>query len=106
MLKDYMQTGKFSRGDQEFSASCSIVLGGNIDTDMDQRQPDARYRHLFEPLPPELRDAAFLDRITRISPGRKCPRFAPTTTPRATVSGRIPTPSSLPNSGAAISKRT
>jgi len=36
VLKDYMQTGKFTRGDQEFSAQCSIVLGGNIDTDMEK----------------------------------------------------------------------
>ena len=34
MLKDYMQTGKFSRGDQEFTAPCSVVLGGNIDTNL------------------------------------------------------------------------
>ena len=69
MLKDYMQTGKFNRGDQEFSAQCSIVLGGNIDTDMNLRQPEGRYRHLFEPLPPELQDPAFLDRIHAYLPG-------------------------------------
>ena len=40
MLKDYMQTGKFSRGDQEFTAPCSVVLGGNIDTNLELRQPD------------------------------------------------------------------
>src|SRR5206468_10996102 len=40
VLKDYMQTGKFSRGDQEFTAPCSVVLGGNIDTDLEQRQPE------------------------------------------------------------------
>ena len=40
VLKDYMQTGKFSRGDQEFTASCSIVLGGNIDTNLELRQPE------------------------------------------------------------------
>jgi ATP-dependent Lon protease len=34
VLKDYMQTGKFTRGDQEFAAQCSVVLGGNIDTDV------------------------------------------------------------------------
>jgi ATP-dependent Lon protease len=54
MLKDYMQTEKFNRGDQEFSSQCSIVLGGNIDTDMSAMKADARYRHLFESLPPEL----------------------------------------------------
>ncbi len=40
VLKDYMQTGKFSRGDQEFTAPCSIVLGGNIDTNLERRQPE------------------------------------------------------------------
>src|ERR1700722_13118343 len=74
MLKDYMQTGKFNRGDQEFSAQCSIVLGGNIETNMALRQPDGRYRHLFEPLPPELQDAAFLDRIHAYLPGWEMPR--------------------------------
>lgn len=77
MLKDYMQTGKFSRRDQEFSASRSIVLGGNIDTDMAQRQPDARYRHLFDPLPAELQDAAFLDRIHAYLPGWEMPKIRP-----------------------------
>jgi len=47
MLKDYMQTGKFSRGDQEFSSSCSIVLGGNIDTNLEAREPEGRYSHLL-----------------------------------------------------------
>ena len=43
VLKDYMQTGKFSRGDREFSAQCSIVLGGNIDTNLERREPDGQY---------------------------------------------------------------
>jgi ATP-dependent Lon protease len=77
MLKDYMQTGKFNRGDQEFSAQCSIVLGGNIDTNMSLMQPDGRYRHLFEPLPPELQDAAFLDRIHAYLPGWEIPKIRP-----------------------------
>lgn len=77
MLKDYMQTGKFNRGDQEFSAQCSIVLGGNIDTNMALRQPDGRYRHYFEPLPPELQDTAFLDRIHAYLPGWEMPKIQP-----------------------------
>src|SRR5208337_4232240 len=51
MLKDYMQTGKFSRGDQEFTAPCSVVLGGNIDT--------------------------FLDRIHAYLPGWEMPKIRP-----------------------------
>src|SRR5262249_1958403 len=66
---DYMQTGKVSRGDQEFTAPCSIVLGGNIDTNLELRQPDSRYLHLFQVLPVELQDTAFLDRIHAYLPG-------------------------------------
>jgi ATP-dependent Lon protease len=77
VLKDYMQTGKFSRGDQEFSAQCSIVLGGNIDTDLELREPATRYSHLFEPLPPELQDPAFLDRIHAYLPGWEMPKIRP-----------------------------
>lgn len=77
VLKDYMQTGKFSRGDQEFSAQCSIVLGGNIDTDLEARQPENGFRHLFEPLPEELQDPAFLDRIHAYLPGWEMPKIRP-----------------------------
>jgi ATP-dependent Lon protease len=77
ILKDYMQTGKFSRGDQEFSAQCSIVLGGNIDTDLEACVPMARYRHLFEVLPEELQDPAFLDRIHAYLPGWEMPKIRP-----------------------------
>ena len=77
MLKDYMQTGKFSRGDQEFTAPCSIVLGGNIDTNIDLRQPDQRYLHLFQVLPVELQDPAFLDRIHAYLPGWEMPKIRP-----------------------------
>ena len=77
VLKDYMQTGKFSRGDQEFSAQCSVVLGGNIDTDIERRQPASRYEHLFAVLPPELQDTAFLDRIHAYLPGWELPKIRP-----------------------------
>ena len=77
VLKDYMQTGRYSRGDQEFSAQCSIVLGGNIDTNLERRQPDEKYRHLFEVLPTELQDAAFLDRIHCYLPGWEMPKIRP-----------------------------
>ena len=77
MLKDYMQTGKFSRGDQEFTAPCSIVLGGNIDTNLELRQPDPRYPHLFQVLPLELQDPAFLDRIHAYLPGWEMPKIRP-----------------------------
>lgn len=77
VLKDYMQTGRFSRGDQEFTAQCSVVLGGNIDTDLERRAPETRYRHLFEVLPEELQDTAFLDRIHAYLPGWEMPKIRP-----------------------------
>jgi ATP-dependent Lon protease len=78
VLKDYMQTGKFTRGDQEFSAPCSIVLGGNIDTNLELRQPESHYRHLFQVLPTELQeDPAFLDRIHAYLPGWEMPKIRP-----------------------------
>jgi ATP-dependent Lon protease len=77
VLKDYMQTGRFSRGPLEFSAQASIVLGGNIDTDIAKRSPSDRYRHLFEVLPVELQDTAFLDRIHCFLPGWELPKIKP-----------------------------
>lgn len=77
MLKDYMQTGKFTRGDQEFSAQCSIVLGGNIDTDLHRKAPSEKYEHLFAVLPSELQDIAFLDRIHGYVPGWEMPKIRP-----------------------------
>ena len=78
VLKDYMQTGHFSRGPNEFTAQASIVLGGNIDTDMKAKAPAPRYRHLFEPLPEEIgTDTAFLDRIHAYLPGWEMPKIQP-----------------------------
>jgi len=77
VLKDYMQTGKFSRGDQEFSAPCAMVLGGKIDTDIEGRTPAKHYRNLCRVLPPELQDPAFLDRIHGYLPGWEVPKIRP-----------------------------
>jgi ATP-dependent Lon protease len=75
VLKDYMQTGKFSRGTAEFSTQASVVLGGNIDTDTVRREPARHLLHLFMPLPPELQDTAFLDRIQSYLPGWELPKI-------------------------------
>jgi len=77
VLKDYMQTGKFTRGDQEFTGQCSIVLGGNIDTDVENSRPADKYDHLFAVLPAELQDTAFLDRIHAYLPGWEMPKIRP-----------------------------
>jgi len=77
VLKDFMQTGRFSRGPLEFSSQASIVLGGNIDTDIAQRKPAGRYEHLFEVMPEQLQDTAFLDRIHAFVPGWELPKVQP-----------------------------
>jgi ATP-dependent Lon protease len=72
ILKDYMQTGQFSRGDQEFTSTASIVLAGNIEIDVDRMgpRPSERYPHWFAVLPPEINtDTAFLDRLHAYIPG-------------------------------------
>ncbi|MBI2322225.1 MAG: endopeptidase La, partial [Chloroflexi bacterium] len=77
VLKDYMQTGRFSRLGQEFTAQASIVLGGNLDCEVAEQRPSRRYVHLFEPLPEELQDPAFLDRIHAYHPGWEMPKIEP-----------------------------
>ena len=77
-LKMFMQSGQYTRDNLEFTSQCSIVLGGNIGSDTERRTPVDDYRHLFEPLPAELRyDTAFLDRIHAYLPGWEIPKIAP-----------------------------
>jgi ATP-dependent Lon protease len=80
-LKDYMESGHFSRGAKSFAAESSLVFTGNLDVEDDQ--PDPRYRHLFQPLPDQLEDSAFLDRIHGYLPGWEIPKI----TPAALVAG-------------------
>jgi ATP-dependent Lon protease len=72
ILKDYMQTGLFSRGDQEFNATASIVLAGNIEVALDNGnpKPSDRYAHWLAVLPAEVNtDTAFIDRLNAYVPG-------------------------------------
>ena len=72
ILKDYMQTGLFSRGDQEFTAAASIVLAGNIEvaSDNGSPKPSDRYAHWLAVLPSEINsDTAFVDRLHAYIPG-------------------------------------
>jgi ATP-dependent Lon protease len=49
-------------------------MAGNIDVDGDR--PHGRYRHLLEPLPKELQDSAFLDRVHGYLPGWELPKIS------------------------------
>src|SRR6266540_612302 len=73
ILKDYMESGQFSRGSQTYASDASLFFAGNID--VEGERPHPRYRNLFEPLPEDLLDAAFLDRIHGYLPGWEVPKI-------------------------------
>jgi ATP-dependent Lon protease len=75
-LKDYMESGQFSRGSLAFATDASLVFTGNLD--VADGQPDPKYLHLFAPLPDELEDVAFLDRLQGYLPGWEIPKITPT----------------------------
>ncbi|HEY2786431.1 MAG TPA: BREX system Lon protease-like protein BrxL [Fimbriiglobus sp.] len=74
-LKDYMESGNFSRGSMQFTADAGLVFAGNLD--VDNGQPHPRYANLLEPLPHELIDSAFQDRIHGYLPGWEVPKIMP-----------------------------
>ncbi len=76
ILKDFMESGQFSRGNKQFTSDAGIFLAGNID--VEGTKPHSRYRHLFEPLPDELIDTALHDRIHGFLPGWEIPKITPT----------------------------
>src|SRR5207253_3063249 len=53
ILKDYMESGSFSRGREAIPAEASLVFIGNLDQPVESL---SRTSHLFQPLPEALRD--------------------------------------------------
>ncbi len=74
-MKDFLEAGRFTRGGLSFTTACSSLFLGNID--VDRGRPARRYRSLVDPLPFELRDAAFIDRIHGYLPGWELPKMKP-----------------------------
>jgi ATP-dependent Lon protease len=75
IMKGYMESGEFSRGKESIRADGSIVMVGNFEVDVEHQQ---RIGHLFQPLPPEMRDdTAFMDRIHCYLPGWDVPKLKP-----------------------------
>ncbi len=72
MLKDYMESGSFSRGKDEIPAEASMVYLGNTDL-----PPETLIQtsHLFADLPQAMIDAAFLDRVHFYLPGWEVPKM-------------------------------
>jgi ATP-dependent Lon protease len=74
ILKDYMESGSFSRGKEEVPAEASIVFNGNIDGDI---QRLVKTSHLLQPLSDQMQDLALIDRIHYYLPGWEMEKMRP-----------------------------
>jgi ATP-dependent Lon protease len=74
ILKDYMESGSFSRGREEISAMASMVFVGNLNQDP---QTVLKTSHLFIPFPQEMQDLALIDRYHFYLPGWEIPKMHP-----------------------------
>lgn len=72
ILKDYMESGSFSRGREEIVAEASIVFAGNINQPVEVL---VRAGTLFQPLPEEMQDMALIDRLHFYLPGWEIPKM-------------------------------
>ena len=72
ILKDYMESGSFSRGREELVAEASIVFAGNINQPIDVL---VRTGTLFQPLPEDMQDMALIDRLHFYLPGWDVPKM-------------------------------
>lgn len=72
ILKDYMESGSFSRGREEIVAEASMVFAGNTNQPVDVM---VRTGTLFQPLPEEMQDMALIDRIHYYLPGWELPKM-------------------------------
>ena len=77
LMKDYMESGSFSRAGAggEITGVASIILNGNINQPV---ETVLQTSHLFSPLSAEVsNDTAFLDRLHFYLPGWEMIKFAP-----------------------------
>ncbi len=71
IMKDYMASGSFARGQDSKSADSSMVFVGNINENI---QNILKTSHLFHPFPDEFNnDSAFFDRMHYYLPGWEIP---------------------------------
>lgn len=66
IMKNYMANKSFSRGTDVYQAEASMVFVGNTDHSI---QYMIKHSHLFDALPKDYHDTAFLDRIHAYIPG-------------------------------------
>jgi ATP-dependent Lon protease len=72
IMKDYMESGSFSRGREEIVAEASMVFAGNINQPVDVL---VKTSTLFHPLPDEMQDMALIDRFHFYLPGWELPKM-------------------------------
>jgi ATP-dependent Lon protease len=72
ILKDYLESGRYTRGNQLVTADSGFILLGNIPLDSRGKPREAV---LFYNLPEFLQETAFIDRLHGILPGWEIPRF-------------------------------
>ncbi len=71
-LKSYLESGKTTIDNNEFSSECGLMIMGNIPLN-EQRRP-LNYRY-FDSLPPSFRESALLDRFHCFIEGWNLPRI-------------------------------
>lgn len=72
ILKDYMESGSFSRGKEELIAKASLVFIGNINQPIEVL---TKMGNLFQPLPKDFNDMALIDRFHFYLPGWEIPKM-------------------------------
>lgn len=71
-LKSYLESGKTTIDNNEFSSECGLMLMGNIPLSADKRPVNYRY---FDSLPLSFRESALLDRFHCFIEGWHLPRI-------------------------------
>jgi len=79
ILKDYLESGRYSRGKQQVTADAGIMMLGNIPIDASGQPAESV---LFRNLPAFLQETAFIDRLHGILPGWELPRVTVNTPAR------------------------
>ena len=75
IMKDYMASGSFARGQEEKNAMASMVFVGNMNQSVEVL---LKTSHLFDPFPIAMAyDAAFFDRMHCYIPGWEIPKLGP-----------------------------
>lgn len=73
IMKDFLESGSFSRGREEIVADASMVFVGNINQPVEVLIKSST---LFQPLPDAMQDAALIDRFHFYLPGWETPKMA------------------------------